>query len=198
MTYGATKGGVTVAAAATPAPAEVPSDRALAERFLAERGEEPFRELYRRHTPVLYRIAWRSLAGAAGLAEDAVQETWIRAVRGLGGFRWEATLRTWLVGILLRCCREATRRRAETVLPRAEGDLGPAPGAPGPGADDRIALERAVAALAPVPRQVLVLHDVEGYTHEEMAAALGIEVGTSKSRLSRARAAFRQRWEQQR
>jgi RNA polymerase sigma factor (sigma-70 family) len=164
------------------------SDRFLVERFLSGRAEAPFRELYRRHTAALYRIAWRSLAGVPGAAEDAVQETWIRAVRGLASFRWESSLRTWLVGILLRCCREQWRRRPppEPPSPRsAVSDAQSAVQAPRP--DDRIALERAVAALAPVPRQVLVLHDVEGYTHEEIGALLGIPPGTAKSHLHRAR-----------
>ena len=156
------------------------SDRALVDRFLAERGEATFRELYRRHNPALFRIAWRALAGAPGAAEDAVQEAWIRAVRGLGAFRWESSLRTWLVGIVVRCCREQRRRRPEPVgaLPERAGETAE---------DDRIALERAVAGLAPVPRQVLVLHDVEGYTHEEIGALLGMPPGTAKSHLHRAR-----------
>lgn len=165
------------------------SDRSLVERFLPGRDEATFLELYRRHTPALYRIAWRSLAGATGAADDAVQETWIRAVRGLAAFRWESSLRTWLVGILLRCCREQWRRRPRAEEPprplSADGDVVEAPHAPRP--DDRIALERAVAALAPVPRQVLVLHDVEGYTHEEIGALLGMPPGTAKSHLHRAR-----------
>ena len=164
------------------------SDRSLVERFLPGRGEAPVLELYRRHTPALYRIAWRSLAGVPAAAEDAVQETWIRAVRGLAAFRWESSLRTWLVGILLRCCREQWRRRPLREVPSplsAAGDgLG---GAHAPRPDDRIALERAVAELAPVPRQVLVLHDVEGYTHEEIGALLGMPPGTAKSHLHRAR-----------
>src|SRR5688572_25489743 len=135
------------------------SDRSLVEGFLPGRAEAPFRELYRRHTPALYRIAWRSLAGVPDAAEDAVQETWIRAVRGLAAFRWESSLRTWLVGILLRCCREQWRRRPQREPPSAHAVVADAVDAPRP--DDRIALERAVAALAPVPRQVLVLHDVE-------------------------------------
>jgi RNA polymerase sigma-70 factor (ECF subfamily) len=161
------------------------SDRSLVERFLAERGETPFHELYGRHTPALYRIAWRSLAGVPGAAEDAVQETWIRAVRGLGAFRWESSLRTWLVGILLRCCREQWRRRPQREPAGPHAVARDAVDAPRP--DDRIALERAVAALAPVPRQVLVLHDVEGYTHEEIGALLGMPPGTAKSHLHRAR-----------
>jgi RNA polymerase sigma-70 factor (ECF subfamily) len=156
------------------------SDRGLVERFLAAREEAPFRELYRRHNPVLYRVAWRILAGSPAAAEDAIQEAWVRAVRGLAGFRWESSLRTWLVGIVVRCSREQRRRRPQPA--------GPSPAhPPAPIPDDRIALERALAALAPVPRQVLVLHDVEGYTHEEIGALLGMPPGTARSHLHRAR-----------
>ena len=161
------------------------SDRVLVERFLAGGGEAHFRALYARHTPALYRIAWRSLAAVPGGVEDVVQETWIRAVRALAAFRWESSLRTWLVGILLRCCREAWRRRPGRPREWPIEEVATRAAATAP--DDRIALERAIAMLGEVPRQVLVLHDVEGYTHDEIGALLGMPPGTAKSHLHRAR-----------
>jgi RNA polymerase sigma-70 factor (ECF subfamily) len=161
-------------------------DRQLAERFLASRSESAFRELYRRHNPMLYRVAWRSLAGTSGAAEDAVQEAWIRAVRQLAGFRWESSLRTWLVAIVLRCCHEQRRRRPQPFAAQPIAAVTP-------GDEQRMELERAVASLAPVPRQVLVLHDVEGYTHEEIGEMLGMPPGTAKSHLHRARVLLRAR-----
>jgi RNA polymerase sigma-70 factor (ECF subfamily) len=161
-------------------------ERALAERFAGSRDERAFRELYRLHTPRIYRIASRLLGDPSG-AEDVVQETWIRAAQGLPGFRWEARLSTWLAGIAINRCRETLRERRRGVSPGSETSLGR-----GPSEGEKIDLERAVNALPNGYREVLVLHDVHGYTHEQIAALLGIEVGTSKSQLSRARRTVRE------
>jgi RNA polymerase sigma-70 factor (ECF subfamily) len=163
--------------------AEGAPDRELAERFCRQRDEAAFRILYRRHTPLLFRLAHR-LAGAA--AEDVVQDAWVRAARGLPGFRWEAKLSTWLAGIVVNRCREEWR-----TAPGAGAEPMPERAGPPPTGDVRIDLERAVAALAPGFRAVLLLHDVEGYSHEEIAEVLGVAPGTSKSQLSRARRAVR-------
>lgn len=166
------------------------ADRALVDRFVDRRDEASFLELYRRYTPRLYRLAWRFL-GSGEETDEVMQEMWIRAARGLGGFEWRSALSTWLAGILLRCCRERRRsagreaaREADTV---AEGWTSPGAG------PRRIDLERAVTGLASGFREVLILHDVEGYTHGEIASLLEISVGTSKSQLSRARRAVRAR-----
>jgi RNA polymerase sigma-70 factor (ECF subfamily) len=158
-------------------------ERALAERFWREGDEAAFRLLHRLHTPLLYRVAVR-LAG--GAAEEVVQEAWLRAARGLPAFRWESRLATWLVGIVVNCARE---RRREPPLADDAG-LGEA-AAPAARLDERIDLERALARLADGYRTVVVLHDVEGRSHEEIAAILGIEPGTSKSQLSRGRRLLR-------
>jgi RNA polymerase sigma-70 factor (ECF subfamily) len=153
-----------------------------------ERGDESsFRVLYRRHTPAMYGVALRLLARRQD-AEDAVQEAWLRAVRGLPGFRWESALRTWLVGIAVRCALEVGRRQRPQP-PEPDTDLLSA----APSGDLSLDLEAAIAGLADGYRQVLVLHDVEGYTHAEIAALLGVDEGTSKSQLSRARRILR-RW----
>jgi RNA polymerase sigma-70 factor (ECF subfamily) len=170
-----------------PMPVETESDAELVAAVLARGDEARFRTLYRRHTPALHRLALRLTGGAAADAEDAVQESWIRAARRLDSFRGASAFRTWLSGILVNCCREVRRdatRRAEEPLEdggRTTHD----------GPTLRLDLERAIAALAPGYREVLVLHDVEGYTHEEIAGLLGVESGTSKSQLSRARHALR-------
>jgi RNA polymerase sigma-70 factor (ECF subfamily) len=159
-------------------------DRGLAAAFL--RGDEPaFRELYRRHTPRVYALVRRLLGGRHADAEDVMQETWLRAARGLGGFRWESSLRTWLTGIALNLCRERSRRQADSAL---ESE----PATPPPVPVD-VDLERAVAGLSDGYRQVLILHDVWGLTHEEVGQALGIDAGTSKSQLSRARRLLKER-----
>lgn len=165
------------------------SDRELVRLFLATRGEIEFRALYRRHMPPLYRMAYR-LAGP-GLAEDVLQETWCRAARKLGGFEWRSALLTWLTAILIRCCRETWRDSGQVVA--LSGDIESHEPEVEAAADDGLDLERALESLPPGYREVLVLHDVEGLTHEEIARALNVVPGTSKSQLARARRALRQR-----
>src|SRR5213594_854530 len=85
-------------------------DRELVAAFLSLSDEASFRSLYRAHTPGLYRLALRVLGGRGPDAEEVVQATWIRAVEGLRFFRWQSSLRTWLAGIALNCCREVLRQ----------------------------------------------------------------------------------------
>ncbi len=172
------------------------ADRVLVARFLSRRDEASFRAIYARHAPAVFALAAR-ISGSASDGEDLLQEAWIRAVERLEGFRWESTLRTWLCGIAVNCWRELRRRRlngleAVFVEPAAaalEDDL--ADDAPLP-RGERIDLERAIAALADGYREVVVLHDVHGYTHHEIAGMLGIEAGTSRSQLFRGRRSLRE------
>jgi RNA polymerase sigma-70 factor, ECF subfamily len=142
--------------------------------------EGAFRVLYQRHTPAMYAVALRMLARKIPEAEDAVQEAWLRAVRGLRAFRGDSTLRTWLIGITIRCALELIRRRRPEEEVMAERVMTSSPVV-------AIDLESAISQLPPGYRAVLILHDVEGYTHAEIGTLLGIEEGTSKSQLSRAR-----------
>lgn len=174
-----------------PAATPTADDRALAEALLSRGEERAFRELYRRHTPALYQVTLRLLGGAEADAQDVVQETWVRASLKLGGFRWESSLRTWLTGIAINRARELLRRRSRR--PMVELDEIPEPGVPPPPHLDRLDLERAIATLPPGSRMVLVLHDIEGFTHEEIGHQLGITAGTSKSQLFAARRAMRSR-----
>lgn len=175
---------------ADPAPEEA---RRLVDLFLSARDEVAFVELYRACTPYLLLLSRRLLGGAAD-AEDAIQETWIRAIRALPAFRWDSSLRTWLAGIAINCSRELLRRRAKSrsvnAAGEAETDAVPLSGASG--------VELLLRALPEGCREVLVLHDLEGYTHEEIAALLGIDAGTSKSQLSRARSRLRAQLDAQR
>jgi DNA-directed RNA polymerase specialized sigma24 family protein len=162
-------------------------DRELAEALLHRGDEAAFRQLYQRHTPRLFQFVLRVLGGAEHDAEDVVQETWIRATQKLGEFRWEAAFGTWLTGIGLNVSRSLLRRNGRW-------DAGEVPEQWCPPATDgeRIDLERALALLPAGYRVVLLLHDVEGYTHEEIGERLGVVPGTSKSQLSHARRALRQ------
>jgi RNA polymerase sigma-70 factor (ECF subfamily) len=165
------------------------SDRDLATALRRDGAEDAFRELYRRHTPRVHGLLRRLLGGDGRDAEDAVQETWIRAVDGLERFRWEAAFSTWLYSIAVHVGRDALRRRRrDKEDPWVDGFDAPVAEPP---LGMRVDLERAIALLPDGYRAVLVLHDVEGQMHETIAAQLGISVGTSKSQLHRARRALR-------
>lgn len=163
-----------------------PADRDLVAEILRSGDEPAFRVLYRRHTPRLYRLALRV---GPGEAEDLVQELWIRAAARWAEFGWRSSLGTWLAGILLNLIREryraARRRPSEPLIEDWATDPPPL--------DDRLDLAQAIERLPPGYRAVVVMHDVEGYTHQDIATALGIDAGTSKSQLARARRALR-RW----
>ena len=170
-------------------------DAVLVDRLARARDPAAFDALYRRHTRVLYATAAR-IAGNADWAADLVHDTWLRAVESLGRFSSRSSFRTWLTGILINCHRERSRerRRAHTEGELAAEDSFEIAGAPPlDGARiDPIDLEAAVAALPPGFREVFVLHDIEGFTHDEIAELLGLVPGTSKSQLSRARKRVRQ------
>jgi RNA polymerase sigma-70 factor (ECF subfamily) len=165
-------------------------DRALVAEFLATKSEPAFRRLYRRHAGAVYALLLRLTAGDAARAEDCLQDAWLRAVAALERFAWRSSLRTWLRGIAINCWREGWRDDRRAPLRLVE-EHEPEPAMSSVTPLDVIALERAVADLPEGYRAVLVLHDVEGFTHEEIAEALGIVPGTSKSQLARARAAVR-------
>jgi RNA polymerase sigma-70 factor (ECF subfamily) len=134
----------------------------------------------------MYALALRLLGERPHDAEDVVQEGWIRAVGGLPRFAWQSSLRTWLCSIVVNCCREVWREsREELVID--EGSVG----AHTENIADKIDVATALARLPTGYRAVIVLHDIMGLTHEEIAERLEIESGTSKSQLSRARRAMR-------
>lgn len=167
------------------------ADRDLVEAFVERRDGRAFDALYDRHTPRLYRLALRLAGGEESSAMDLVHDTWVRAAGKLGQFAWRSQFSTWLGGILINEHRAGMRAwRREVEAPPGE-DWAGADDRRLTGTVDRVALERAIAGLPPGYRQVLVLHDVEGYTHEEIGSLLAIEPGTSKSQLSRARSQLR-------
>lgn len=159
------------------------TERRLVESFLAG-DEKAFEVLYDSHTPALYQLALRLVGGGERDAEEVVQEAWMRAADGIAGFEARSSFRTWLMGIAVNCAREVLRRRPPPDPARRADRV---ERAVKPFQPESIDLERAIAALPEAFRLVLVLHDVEGFTHAEIAAQLDIEEGTSKSRLSRAR-----------
>ncbi|MBI3111561.1 MAG: RNA polymerase sigma factor [Ignavibacteriales bacterium] len=174
-----------------PNPSGQADHRTLIGEFLSNKSELSFRRLYRQCTPPLFQLVYRLTGQHQDDAEEVVQETWIRAVERLGEFRWESSFTTWLSGIAINRCRELYRQRAKQKNETGfdDGEI-LVPGGELPLAQ-HIDLEYAIAALPDGYRAVLVLHDVEGYTHEEIGKLLGVEPGTSKSQLSRARNAIR-------
>jgi RNA polymerase sigma-70 factor (ECF subfamily) len=151
-------------------------DHALLDRLARTGDPRAFDVLYRRHTGVLYSTAWR-LTRDADVAGDLVHDTWVRAVEAAHAVERRSSFRTWITGILINRHREYERaRRRESVTPDEDDCIGetidPRSAAPLDASGiDRIDLEAAVAALPPGFRQVLVLHDIEGFTHEEIAEA---------------------------
>ena len=154
-------------------------------RHAAAAGDErAFLSLYQAHATPLFRLALAMTGGRDDAAEDIVQEAWMRVVRKLGSFAGRSSARTWLRAFVVRCALERLRADGRLGAP-APQEL-PDPRSPGDihaGVD----LERAFAALPDGYRTVLVLHDVEGYRHDEISSLLGIAPGTSKSQLSRAK-----------
>ena len=151
------------------------------------------RALYDAHVDRVYRLAFR-LAGDDELARDFTQETFIRAFDRIGTFRGESRLSTWLHAIATTVSLNGLRRvkrfrTRETALEAADGVAG---GVRSAEPDLKTRLRDAIDALPDKYRTVVVMHDMEGYTHEEIAAALEMEVGTSKAQLSRARAKLRE------
>jgi RNA polymerase sigma-70 factor (ECF subfamily) len=167
-------------------------DQALVAQYLAGRDETAFIALYRRHTPALFGLATRLAGGERQDAEEIVQEVWLRAAERLSAFRWESSLRTWLSGIVVNGWREKLRSRRREVFLEEDAEEMARSGLP-PSSVLRVDVGRAVAELPDGFRTVLLLHDVEGFTHEEIARLLEIGPGTSKSQLARARQAMRRR-----
>jgi len=154
------------------------------------RGDEgAFRALYERHTPFLLRFVLRLIADSErSEAEDVLQETWIRAVERFHDFERRSSLRTWLHGIAFNVVRErwrAASTRPEFPTTTVETRHEQFDSADHP--DARIDLERGLARLPAGRRSVLVLYDLYGYTHAEVAGMLDISEGTSKSQLHDAR-----------
>ena len=161
-------------------------DRELVHAFLGG-DEKAFAALYDLHAPSLFAFLRHLLGRWHSEAADALQDVWLRAARDLPRFRGLSTFRTWLFGIALNRSREILRSTPNFLDELGEIEISSQPIAH----EARLDLERAVARLPLRYREVFVLHDTYEYTHAEIAAMLGIDEGTSKSNLSRARAKLR-------
>ena len=137
------------------------------------------------------------MIGSAEDAEDLLQEVFLQAHRKLPGFRGESTLGTWLYRLTMNHCldhlrgRHAKMSRATASLADENAAEPMAPEPLVPSAISRMDLERAIEALPPGAKAAFLLHDVEGFEHQEVAAILGISEGTSKSQVHKARLKLR-------
>jgi RNA polymerase sigma-70 factor, ECF subfamily len=176
----------------------IQNERRFEEWVLVSRAREgnlaAFEALYRQHVRRVYALCLR-LSGNAALAEELTQEAFVRAWKKLAQFRGESAFSTWLhplaVNVALAERRSRRSRETHTFLtedvaayerPASSGDP-----------EGRLDIERAVARLPAGARAVFVLHDIEGYRHDEIAGMTGVTVGTSKAQLHRARRLLRER-----
>ena len=169
-------------------------DAELALIEACRRGErEALHTFYERYRRRVFSLIAR-IVGAQD-AEELAQEVFLRAFRGLEKFRGDAQLSTWMYRLAVNAAlSHATRAQARARRDLGEEALMALPAEDAPATDPRLRarLERALHALPAGYRAVLVLHDVEGLQHEEIADILGCRVGTSKSQLHKARAKMRE------
>lgn len=150
-----------------------------------------FQQIYQRHVERVYGAVYRLAGYDHARAEDLVQEAFIRAWQKLASFRQESTLGTWLYRLAVNVALMDIRARGADPVHTVDQDDLPDHGQTPFCAAEREELERAIAALPPRARAVLVLHDVEGWRHEEIGEELGMAVGSSKAQLHRARGLLR-------
>lgn len=157
----------------------------------ARRGDEAaFLALYNRHAGRVRRLVERWVSDP-DLVEDLCQESWMRAFRGLDRFRGDSEFGSWIHTI----ARNVVMGRGRAVQRRSEllaESWRPATAVQPERIELRLELERALSALPPGMRQVLWMHDVEGWTHRDIGTLMGVAPGTSKSQLFRARARLRE------
>lgn len=157
----------------------------------ARRGDEAaFLALYRRHAGRVRRLVERWVADP-DVVEDLCQESWLRAFRGLDRFRGDSEFGSWIHTI----ARNVVMGRGRTIQRRSEllaESWRPVTAVHPERIELRLELNRALSALPPGMRQVLWMHDVEGWTHKDIGTFLGVAPGTSKSQLFRARARLRE------
>ncbi len=153
-----------------------------------------FESLYRANRDRIYGLLWRICGGDVSLAEDLLQESFVRAWQKLDSFRGESRFGTWLHRLSANVALSDRRirvRRVRTEVVMEESVERTAVGARDVFADKRMDLERAIARLPERARTVLILFDIEGYRHLEISKMTGMAVGSSKAQLHRARKLLR-------
>jgi RNA polymerase sigma-70 factor, ECF subfamily len=181
-------------------PSKVVSDIGMGDRDLAARclagDRDAFEGLYRQHVGRLYNLAWR-MSGSGEDADDLVQDIFLQAYRKLASYKGESSLGTWLYRLAVNLCLDRLRSKAGKMdkvtdsIDEEDADPVVAPGSPAELNIARMDLEKAIGTLPPSYRTAFVLHDVEGYQHDEIARMLDISEGSSKSLLHKARMKLR-------
>jgi RNA polymerase sigma-70 factor (ECF subfamily) len=165
-------------------------------RALAFQDMQGFDDLYRKHYRRVFSLCLR-MTGNSAEAEDLAQEVFLQLHRKLGSFRGDSAFTTWLHRLTVNhVLMHFRKRRVRSEVTTEEGEM---PDQVDPATDhhsmspfvDQVALSTAIAKLPPGYRKVFVLHDVEGYEHEEIARILNCSSGTSKSQLHKARLKLR-------
>jgi len=163
----------------------------------AQRDMAAFEALYERHHRRVYSLCLRMVANATE-AEDLTQEVFVQLFKKIGSFRGESAFTTWLHRLTVNHVLMHFRKRGVKMEKTTEeGEIGEIQDiiqsvSERPRFVDRIALDKAIKELPPGYRTVFVLHDIEGFEHEEVADMLGVSVGTSKSQLHKARMRLRE------
>jgi RNA polymerase sigma-70 factor (ECF subfamily) len=175
------------------------SEAAAIER--AKQGDaEAFEALYNLHKRRVYSLCLRMTANTAA-AEDLTQEAFLQLFRKIGTFRGESAFSTWLHRMAVNVVLMQLRKKGLPVVPLEETMEGEEeaprkePGADDPrlvGSIDRMQLQLSIEALPPGYRMIFLLHDVEGYEHNEIAEMVGCSIGNSKSQLHKARMKLRE------
>jgi RNA polymerase sigma factor (sigma-70 family) len=160
-------------------------------RRAADGDVRAFEALYRRHARRVHGVIWRLVGGVEARAEELTQDAFVRAWQALAGFRQDAAFSTWMHRLAVNTALMDLRSRAGAEALEIDDAVLEFHAAPNTRRDLSMDLEKLVAKLPPRARAVLVLHDVEGWKHEEIAAELGMAVGSSKAQLHRARGLLR-------
>ncbi len=149
-----------------------------------------FGELVSRHQAAVYRVA-RGILRDPAEAEDATQETFVKAWENLSRFRGESGFFTWLYRIAVNAALMAGRRRPKTVKLVIDREL---PRDPDEGEPTMATLEKLLGELPPEARAILILRDLEGLSYREISDTLEVPMGTVESRIFRAREELRAKW----
>jgi RNA polymerase sigma-70 factor (ECF subfamily) len=153
---------------------------------------EAFRELLARYRRSALALAYQMLGNAED-AEDVAQEAFIRVFQAIPQFRQQAAFSTWLYRIVTNLCLGRQRRRRPVVALEAIAEPS-SEGIPSEQVTEDLIARQVLWELPPAMRAVLVLREQEGLSYQEIAAALDVPLGTVRSRLSKARIMFRNRW----
>lgn len=183
-------GGMQAVSSHEPGPRVTGDDEAIWADQARAGDADAFEKLYRKHKGRIYALCWRLCGGDAGLAEDLLQEAFVRAWNKLHLFRGDSSFGTWMHRVAANVALSDRRIRLRKL--KHETSMDEAIERSAMGASDvtqglKSDLEQAINQLPERARTVLILYDIEGYRHSEIAEITGMAVGSSKAQLHRAR-----------